>query len=904
MQEDTLDLLTDSSCSGKATRQSPVYCVLIPTLNEVENVDPLLELVTAEVNRIGVPAEIVVVDGGSKDDTCQRVKNWAEGSHHGVVRLVHSDARKGLSGDIIRGAAETQAEIVLVMDADLSHPPSAIEHLVRPLIENTHDLTIGSRYIPGGGTPGWPWYRQLTSRVAALLAWPLVNVEDPMSGFFCVRRQELLSLGRNASGFKIGLEVMVRGLDKLRTVEVPIQFQDRQRGQSKLGMGVISTYLKQLIALSGGSVSTGHAAKFGAVGAMGFLVDLTVFSLLWMLGASLVLTHSVSFLCATLFNFSLNSRWSFAGSADSNSASSWQRYLRFLVVCILALALRGAVLSSLVQDLHWYPHLALVAAVGTTILVNFFGSAFFVFPQSDSGRTAAVRWRVLATATIAYVLLLRLAFLGIIELMPQESYYWVYAQNLDIGYLDHPPMVAWLVALSTGLLGDGELTVRLPSLACWLISAGFTYQLTRNMFGKTQAILGVMLLSILPVYVFVGFMITPDSPLYAAWAGSLYFLERALLAKRPSAWYGLGVCIGLGMLSKYTIALLGPATLLFVILHRDSRRWLLSFHPYLAAALASILFSPVVFWNAQHDWASFQFQGTRRWSGQTEFSLPEMLFAVLLLLTPLGILSVCSSLRSFKNSGFQSSVTSRVDPRLLFARVFVVLPFGVFVIQSLRHNSQLNWTGPIWLAAIPILANNMAGGFNTAQHWINRLIDSLWKPSSSALLLFYGIGFYMIHLGLPGLPALSGMPLPIGWKPMAAEIEQLRSEVGGHPIIVGLDSYKIASAFSFYDPHGDASTHTSGSHLFDQESVMWRFWQPKEEAEGKSVMMISFKSEDLSNPKLNDHFESITEVSEYAIKREGRIVGRFYYRVGQQYRAALDSAPEQLQARSTASVSL
>ncbi len=736
MQQNHIDSIAGDRSRTMPLGRTPAYCILIPTLNEAENVDPLLEQVTAQVKRIGLPAEILVVDGGSKDDTCQRVEKWAKSCHQGLVRLVHSDARKGLSGDIMRGAAATQAEIVLVMDADLSHPPSAIEPLVRPLIDDTHDLAIGSRYIPGGGTPGWPWYRLLTSRVAALLAWPLVNVQDPMSGYFCVRRQELLNLGREASGFKIGLEVMVRGLDRLRTIEVPIVFKDRERGQSKLGMGVISTYLKQLIALSGGSVSTGHAAKFSAVGAMGFLVDLTIFSVLWMLGASLVLTHSISFLCATVFNFSLNSRWSFAETAQRDNSPSWTRYLRLLVVCILALALRGAVLSSLVQDMHWYPHLALVVAVATTILVNFFGSAFFVFPKPENGRASAVRWRVLATATVTYVLLLRIAFLGIIELMPQESYYWVYAQNLDIGYLDHPPMVAWLIALSTRLLGDGEATVRLPSIVCWLISAGFIYQLAKNMFGKTQAILSVMLLSMLPIYVFVGFMMTPDAPLYAAWAGSLYFLERALLAKRRIAWYGMGICVGLGMLSKYTIALLGPATLVFILIHRDSRRWLLSFHPYLAAAMAAVLFSPVIIWNAQHDWASFQFQGSRRWSGQTDFSLPDMLFAVLLLLTPLGILSVCSSLRSLKRSESNPIENSKIDPRLLFARVFVILPFGVFVLQSLRHDSQLNWTGPIWLAVVPMLAHNMASGFNTVQHWINRMIDSLWKASCAALLLF------------------------------------------------------------------------------------------------------------------------------------------------------------------------
>ena len=136
---------------------------------------------------------------------------------------------------------------------------------------------------------------------------------------------------------------------------------------------------------------------------------------------------------------------------------------------------------------------------------------------------------------------------------------------------------------------------------------------------------------------------TPDAPLTAAWGGALYFLERALIGNRRTPWWGVGVCVGLGMLSKYTIALLAPATLLFILLDPGSRRWLWQPGPYVAALVATLFFSPVIVWNALNDWASFAFQGTGRLEASLDFSLHVLLGSILLLLTPVGIASAGDS---------------------------------------------------------------------------------------------------------------------------------------------------------------------------------------------------------------------------------------------------------------------
>ena len=188
-----------------------------------------------------------------------------------------------------------------------------------------------------------------------------------------------------------------------------------------------------------------------------------------------------------------------------------------------------------------------------------------------------------AIGLIGYTVLLRLVYLGLPDLLPEEAYYWNYAQHLDLGYLDHPPMVAWLIGLGTAVFGDTEFGVRIGAFLCWFVTAGFCFALARDLFGKGTALVTVMLAAVLPFFFLFGFFTTPDAPLTACWAGALFFLERALLAGRARAWWGAGICLGLGMLSKYTIVLLAPATLAFLLLDRPSRRWLRRPEPYLAA---------------------------------------------------------------------------------------------------------------------------------------------------------------------------------------------------------------------------------------------------------------------------------------------------------------------------------
>jgi dolichol-phosphate mannosyltransferase len=125
------------------------------------------------------------------------------------------------------------------MDADLGHPPDRIKDLLVPLLTNTADMVIGSRYIPGGSTPGWPFWRRMLSRGGAALAYPVTGVRDSMSNFFAIARSQLLEPAPPANDSKTAFEAMVRAGPTLRVLEIPIVFRDRARGRSKMSLGIV-----------------------------------------------------------------------------------------------------------------------------------------------------------------------------------------------------------------------------------------------------------------------------------------------------------------------------------------------------------------------------------------------------------------------------------------------------------------------------------------------------------------------------------------------------------------------------------------------------------------------------------------------------------------------------------------
>src|SRR5271167_5023714 len=366
------------------------------------------------------------------------------------------------------------------------------------------------------------------------------------------------------------------------------------------------------------------------------LVDVLVFCALIASGLSLRSSQIIAFATGVGLSWLLTLR-----ARAAATPTPWRAHLELLLVTLMALFLRGGALALLTQRWDWPPQIAIFFAVALGLAVTLPGYWYAQSPARD--RSAP---HTLAIGIIAYSVALRLLYAGSVELLPEETYYWNYSQHLDFGYLDHPPMVAWLIRLGTIVFGQTEFGVRAGAICCGAITAAFVYGLARNLFDEACALAAVLAAQTLPFFFLSGFLMTPDAPLTAAWAASLYYLERALIVQRPGAWWRAGICLGLGMISKYSIALLAPVTLAFMLWDPKSRRWWRHSEPYVAALLALAVFSPVIVWNAQHDWASFAFQTSRRLAEAPQFALHKLIASALVLITPTGVLAVAVALVS------------------------------------------------------------------------------------------------------------------------------------------------------------------------------------------------------------------------------------------------------------------
>jgi dolichol-phosphate mannosyltransferase len=216
--------------------------IIIPTYNERTRLGELVTAISAVFAEHGIAGEIVVVDDNSPDGTGQFAETLRE---RFPVRVVHRPGKLGLGSAVIDGFAVASGNVLGVMDADLSHPPEALPRMLEALERWQADLVIASRYIPGGGTRNWPVVRRAMSRLACLLARPLTAARDATSGYFLIRRHAAEDVKIQARGFKICLELLVRG--RIGTiVEVPYEFADRAAGESKMSWREASGYFRQV----------------------------------------------------------------------------------------------------------------------------------------------------------------------------------------------------------------------------------------------------------------------------------------------------------------------------------------------------------------------------------------------------------------------------------------------------------------------------------------------------------------------------------------------------------------------------------------------------------------------------------------------------------------------------------
>lgn len=805
--------------------------IIIPTLNEAGNIAPLFTRILTSFQGSAIRPEIIIVDDNSTDTTRQEAFEFATKTN---LKVLHRTKERGLSTAVIAGAKAATSDTIVVMDADLSHPPERLPALIEPLLNQSHDMVIGSRYTKGGATVGWPVRRRIASRLASFPAQLLTSTLDPLAGFFAIKKEMLLRAGAHASGFKIGLEAICCNRN-IRVTEIPISFTDRNYGTSKMDGKVLGEYVKQI-----GRILTTRFSSFDNL--LPLLIALCIgcanyalFRLLTTTAELPVSAHLISF-------FSVNA----IGYLCIQKTKSLSMY------SILSLLNFFIVSGMLMMSSKAMPSAPLIAGAAISWLVAKYAAQNPTFFKEN-----------LLSLIIFYSIAIRILFLGNIELLREEAYYWNYAQNLAPGYLDHPPMVAVLISLGTFLFGNTEFGVRIGALVCWFITATFTYRLTLKIFNAETALKALTLIAVLPAFFVTGFVLTPDAPLIAAWAGCLYFLYEAFIEENTSAWYMVGICLGLGLVSKYTIVFLGCAIVIYMLIDKNARKWFLRPQPYLAALIALLIFSPVIYWNSQNDWASFLFQSTRRLGGTNSLYTPELIGCILALITPVGLWALLQVVRKQ-----HTLFTARK-----FCLIMTLVPLAVVFFFSLTKQVKLNWTAPFWLAIIP---------FMVAVTWQNTKHSRMWSNTLVTLLILFGFTVQYNALGLPFVPFNQGSFMT-GWQSIADDLEKrsarIEQQVGQKPFIVGMDKYQISSGIAFYSAKSNSSLPNAtitGRHLLGAGDLMYSYWHRPETEGTRDLLIVGRKEKSLEKLQFPNNYQRISAVEKIEAKKNGQNAGAVY----------------------------
>lgn len=476
-----------------------------------------------------------------------------------------------------------------------------------------------------------------------------------------------------------------------------------------------------------------------------------------------------------------------------------------------------------------------------------------------------------------------------VPLFPDEMYYWEWSRRLAAGYYDHPPAIAWLIALGTAVLGDSPLGVRLLPVTSGLLAVAATASIARRLAGPGAALRATALLPALPLITGASVLATPDALLLGTTAGSLYAVVRAIEAhgagRRGLPWWLLaGLLLGAAGLSKYTAVLLPLGIGVALVLTPRLRGALASPGPWIAAAVAALVVAPVVLWNAGHEWVSFRFQlghglGASR-GGSALAREGSLLAGQLFVVTPILLL--------FLGAAVIRSLRSGADARARLLAWVAATIAVFFVASALRKPAEANWLAAAYLPASALLAAWPLGP--TARRWFR----------AGALLAAGATTLLVLHLATPLLP-LPREPQVVanafGWAPVAAAAARAAGRAGEGRVFVAANRYQEAAAMAFHLP-GHPDTYALNLESRTNQYDLWpRF--PDVACPGDGLVLVTpagSGQERAATTALAPLFDrmAVTETVERrmpALGGEGRVVDSVRIRLLSGWTGAWPAAP-------------
>ena len=354
--------------------------VIVPTFNEVDNVEEIIGRVRGIMKE--VRWEIIFVDDDSPDGTAQKVKAIAQMDPQ--IRCIQRIGRRGLSSACVEGMMSSSANYLAVMDGDLQHDESLLPIMFDIMTHEEVDLVVGTRYMEGGGVGDWDKRRQASSRWATQLSQKLlgVNLKDPMSGFFMIKRKafEFCVANLSSMGFKILLDIVASAPKPLVFKEVAFQFRERHSGESKLDQRVIWDYFLLLIDKKLGSHIPASLISFGIIGSLGVLVHLSI------LGVSLNVLNLIftqAQVCAVfgamVFNFYLNNILTYRD--QKLSGLDWYiGLIKFMLTCSVG-AVANVGVACFIYKGYGYWVFSGLAGILVGVIWNYVATSLIVWPK-------------------------------------------------------------------------------------------------------------------------------------------------------------------------------------------------------------------------------------------------------------------------------------------------------------------------------------------------------------------------------------------------------------------------------------------------------------------------------------------------------------------------------------------
>lgn len=311
-----------------------------------------------------------------------------------------------------------------------------------------------------------------------------------------------------------------------------------------------------------------------------------------------------------------------------------------------------------------------------------------------------------------FIVFMHMIFNQSLQLHYDEAYYWVWSKNLQLSYYDHPPMIAYLIRLTT-LFSDKEFFVRLVSVICGTITITMIYKTAKYSFGQKAGDLAVVFALAWPLLEGTFFITTIDSPLLMFWSITLYCLMCGLVHGEKKFIYLSGIFLGGGLLSKYTAILILPGVLIYLLLSANNRIRLIQKDVYLALILALLVFSPVIIWNYQHQWISFVFQFKH---GVSETRVINFAGLGDYVGSFIGAANPFISLPLLVFIWIKRKLILKDDRYLLLICIFAFVTL-FFAYNSLYKFMEANWVAPAYIGGIVFLAGCLA---ETNINWIHR----------------------------------------------------------------------------------------------------------------------------------------------------------------------------------------